>query len=177
LLKIRLQACLVDIVPINYEKYIKHKDMAEKKSKLVEIKTKETTASVDDFINTIQDEQKRLDSLHIIKLMTESIGEEPKMWGATLIGFGIKRYKSPKTGREVDWFQMGFSPRKANLSLHMGLDIQRFSDQLKILGKHKTGAGCLYINKLADIDLKVLTQMIKAAVKEEENHGDTTIGR
>lgn len=141
--------------------------MAEKKSKLVEIKTKETNASVDDFINTIQDEQKRMDSLTIIKLMTESSGEEPKMWGATLIGFGNKRYKSPKTGREVDWFQMGFSPRKANLSLHMGLDIQRFSDDLKILGKHKTGAGCLYINKLADIDLKVLTQMIEATVKEE----------
>jgi hypothetical protein len=141
--------------------------MAEKKSKLVEIKTKQTTASVEDFINTIENEQQRADSLTILNLMKKSSMKEPKMWGSALIGFGIKRYKSPKTGREVEWFQMGFSPRKANLSLHLGLDIQRFSETLKSLGKHKTGAGCLYINKLADIDLNVLTEMIETTAREK----------
>ncbi len=141
--------------------------MAEKKSKLVEIKTKQGSASVDAFINTIKDEQKRNDSLTILNLMKKASGEEPKMWGASLIGFGNKRYKSPKTGREVDWFEMGFSPRKANLSLHLGLDIQRHSDALRSLGKHTTGVGCLYINKLTDIDMNVLTEMIKDTARDE----------
>ncbi|MEX0968582.1 MAG: DUF1801 domain-containing protein [Bacteroidia bacterium] len=141
--------------------------MAEKKSKPVEIKTKQNSASVDDFIHAIKDEQKRKDSFTILNLMKKASGEEPKMWGASLIGFGKKRYKSPKTGREVDWFDMGFSPRKANLSLHLGLDIQRHADALKGLGKHKTGVGCLYINKLTDVDLKVLTEMIEETAKDK----------
>ena len=91
--------------------------------------------------------------------------EKPKMWGSSMIGFGNVRYKSPATGREVDWFKIGFSPRKANLSLHLGVDIQRHADALSKLGKHKTGVGCLYINKLEDVDIKVLEKMIAAAVK------------
>ena len=87
------------------------------------------------------------------------------MWCSSLIGFGKLRYKSPTTGREVDWFKMGFSPRKANLSLHLGLDIKRHADALSKLGKHKTGVGCLYINKLEDVDLKVLEKMITTAAK------------
>ena len=108
--------------------------------KLVEIKTKQTSSSVDSFINTITDEQKRKDSQVILKLMQTATKEEPRMWGSSLIGFGKLRYKSPTTGREVDWFKMGFSPRKANLSLHLGLDIKRHADALSKLGKHKTGA-------------------------------------
>lgn len=87
------------------------------------------------------------------------------MWGGSLIGFGVKRYKSPATGREVDWFKIGFSPRKANLSLHLAIDVQQHAEELKKLGKHKTGAGCLYINKLEDVDLGVLEKIIAAAVK------------
>jgi hypothetical protein len=79
-----------------------------------------------------------------------------------MIGFGDVRYKSPATGREVDWFKIGFSPRKANLSLHL-IDLQRHADALKNLGKYKTGSGCLYINKLEDVDIKVLGEMIFAA--------------
>lgn len=86
--------------------------MAEKKSKLVEIKTKETAASVEDFINTVADEQKRKDSFTILEMMKKASGEDPKMWGSSIIGFGNKRYKSPTTGREVDWLLIGFSPRK-----------------------------------------------------------------
>jgi hypothetical protein len=88
--------------------------MAVKKSKLAEIKTKETAASVDDFINAVPDEQKREDSFAILAMMKKATGEKPKMWGSSIVGFGNKRYKSPATGREVDWFRIGFSPRKAN---------------------------------------------------------------
>lgn len=137
-------------------------------SKLVEIKTKETTASVTGFLETIADAQKRKDSEIILKMMEKATKEKPKMWGASMIGFGNKRYKSPATGREVDWFKIGFAPRKANLSLHLTLDIKQHAEALAKLGKHKTGAGCLYINKLEDVDIKVLEQIINTAVK---HHG------
>ncbi len=87
--------------------------------KLAEIKTKQTTASADDFIMGIEDEQQRDDSRIILKLMEAATKEKPKMWGSSMIGFGNVRYKSPATGREVDWFIIGFSTRKTNLSLHL----------------------------------------------------------
>jgi hypothetical protein len=133
--------------------------------KLAEIKTKQNDSSVEDFINSIKDEQKRKDSFTVLSMMKKTSGEEPKMWGASLIGFGKARFKSPATGREVDWFRFGFSPRKASLSLYLGLNIQQYAAALKNLGKHRTGVGCLYINKLDDIDIKVLEEMINAAVK------------
>mgnify|MGYP000900400752 CR=1 FL=1 len=139
--------------------------MAEKKTKHVEIKTKANTASVEDFINAIEDEKKREDSRILIGMMKRATGEDPQMWGSSLIGFGKQLFRSPKTGREVDWFILGFSPRKANLSLHLGVDIRVHADALLRLGKHKTGAGCLYINKLTDVDLSVLEKMIKTAAK------------
>lgn len=132
--------------------------------KLAEIKTKQTSSSVDDFIESIADEQKRKDSQVILELMKKATKEEPKMWGSSMIGFGMVRYKSPASGREVDWFKIGFSPRKANLSLHL-IDLQRHADALTKLGKHKTGTGCLYINKLDDVDIKVLEKMIAASAK------------
>lgn len=133
--------------------------------KLVEIKTKPTTSSVDRFLEGIPDEQKRKDSRVILNMMEKATKEKPTMWGSSMIGFGNVRYKSPATGREVDWFKMGFSPRKANLSLHLGLDVKKHADALSRLGKHKTGVGCLYINQLDDVDLKVLEKMIAAAAK------------
>ena len=132
--------------------------------KLAEIKTKPTSLSVKDFINSITDEQKRKDSLIILKLMEKAMKEKPKMWGSSMIGFGNVRYKSPATGREVDWFKIGFSPRKANLSLHL-INLQQHADALNKLGKHKTGGGCLYINKLEDVDIKVLEKIITAAAQ------------
>jgi hypothetical protein len=132
--------------------------------KLAEIKTKQTATSVVGFIDSLSDEQKRKDSHVLLKLMEKAIKEKPTMWGSSMIGFGKVRYKSPATGREVDWFKIGFSPRKANLSLHL-IDLQRHTEALSKLGKHKTGVGCLYINKLEDIDLKVLEQIINEAVK------------
>ena len=133
--------------------------------KLAQIKTKETGSSVADFINSVADEQKRKDSFVVLMLMQKAMKEEPKMWGSSLIGFGKKRYKSPATGREVDWFKMGFSPRKANLSLHLTINIAVHNDLLKKLGRYKTGVGCLYINKLDDVDIKVLEKLINATAR------------
>lgn len=136
-------------------------------AKVAVIKTKPTASSVDEFISKISDEQKRKDSAVVLKMMEKAMKLKPKMWGSSMIGFGDVRYKSPNTGREVDWFKIGFSPRKANLSIHLAMDVQkRFANELSKLGKHKTGVGCLYIAKLEDIDLKVLEKMI-ASVAEK----------
>jgi len=132
--------------------------------KLAENKTKPTSVSIDSFIDSIPDEQKRKDSRIILALMEKAMKEKPKMWGSSMIGFGDVRYKSPATGREADWFKIGFSPRKANLSLHL-ITIQQHADALNKLGKHKTGGGCLYINKLEDVDIKILEKIIIAAAK------------
>ncbi|MEZ4805544.1 MAG: DUF1801 domain-containing protein [Bacteroidia bacterium] len=139
--------------------------MAEKKSKRVEIKTKPTVASVEDFLNTIQDDQKRKDSFTLLEIMKSASKQEPVLWSNSIIGFGKRLYKSPKTGREVEWLNIGFAPRKANLSLHLTLDIKKHSKALEELGKHKTGVGCLYINKLEDVDLKVLKGLIASGLK------------
>ncbi len=133
--------------------------------KVAEIKTKETSSSVEDFINAIKDEKKRKDSFVLVELMQNATKEKPKMWGSSIIGFGNKRYKSPNTSREVDWFRIGFSPRKANFSVYLISGLQQYASALKKLGKHKTGGGCLYINKLGDVDLKVLEEIINTAAK------------
>ncbi len=133
--------------------------------KPAEIKTKENEASVSDFINAIKDEQKRADSEKLVGLMQKASGEKTKMWGSSMIGFGSKRYKSPASGREVDWFKIGFSPRKSNFSLNLVMSMQEQEKLLKKLGKHKTGVGCLYINKLEDVDIKVLEELIEIAMK------------
>lgn len=133
--------------------------------KLAEIKTKETKASVKDYINSISDEVKRKDSFTIIKLMQKATKAKPKLWGSSIIGFGNKIYKSPSTDREVEWFKIGFSPRKANLTVYLVAGIKTYANDLKKLGKHKTGGGCLYINKLADVDMKILEKIITDAAK------------
>ncbi len=132
--------------------------------KLAVIKTSQNSTSVADFIKSIADEQKRKDCLVILKLMEKATKEKPKMWGSTMIGFGKLVYKSPTSGREVEWFKIGFSPRKSNFSLNL-IDLKRHAEALTKLGKHKTGTGCLYINKLADVDIKVLEKIITAAAK------------
>ncbi len=132
-------------------------------AKLAVIKTKQTEASAADFIHQLADVQQQKDSRVILKLMQKATKEQPKMWGSSMIGFGKIRYKSPSTGREVDWFKIGFSPRKANLSLHL-MNLKPHAEALTRLGKHKTGKGCLYINKLEDVDVHVLEEIITTAV-------------
>ena len=97
--------------------------------------------------------------------MQKASNEKPRMWGKTIVGFGNERLKSPGTGREVDWFKIGFSPRKASFSLYLTGNINAHSASLKKLGKHKTGVGCLYINKLEEVDVKVLESLIQDILK------------
>src|SRR5512134_1341960 len=130
-----------------------------------ELKTKVNEASVTDFINSVTDEQKRNDCFEILKMMKQVTKEEPKMWGASIVGFGSYHYKG-KSGREGDWMLTGFSPRKQNLTLYlMGGFEENAGGLLKKLGKHKSSVGCLYINKLEDVDKKVLKELVAVSVK------------
>jgi hypothetical protein len=131
---------------------------------VAELKTKVNDASVTDFLNTIEDESKRKDCFEILKLMKQVTKQEPKMWGSSIVGFGNAHYKY-ESGREGDWFTIGFSPRKQNLTLYVMGSFNPHTDLLKKLGKHKTGGGCLYVNKLKDVDTKVLKELIKQSVK------------
>ena len=134
-----------------------------------QIKTQETEASVADFINAIADKQKRKDSFIIVDLMEKATGDKAKMWGGAIIGFGNVPYVSPKTDREVDWFKLGFSPRKAAFSLYlMGMTPEYRSASLEKLGKYKTEGGCIYIKKLADVDMSILEDMITTSAKAKE---------
>jgi len=139
--------------------------MAEKKTKLADNKTKPTTVNVEDFLNGITPEQKRKDSFVLLEMMKKASKEEPILWSNSFVGFGIKRHKSLVTGREADWMRIGFAPRKTNLSLYFGVTVDAHAEALEKLGKYKAGMGCLYINKLSDIDLKVLEEMIVAGAK------------
>ncbi|MTI39751.1 DUF1801 domain-containing protein [Fulvivirga lutimaris] len=128
-----------------------------------ENKTKETDLSVTDFINSIDDETKRNDSHNLVKLMQEITGSEPKMWGATMVGFGNYHYKYD-SGREGDFFRAGFSPRKTALTLYIMAGFSRYDELMEKLGKYRTGKSCLYVKKLADIDMDVLRELIEASV-------------
>ncbi|MCA0457496.1 MAG: DUF1801 domain-containing protein [Chloroflexi bacterium] len=128
------------------------------------IKTTLNENSVEEFLNTLDDEQKRKDSFTIIELMREVSGSEPKMWGSSIIGFGTYRYKG-KSGREGDWMITGFSPRKANLTIYGIGGLEERGDLLTKLGKHTTGKGCLYIKRLSDVDMPTLKKLIEEIVK------------
>ncbi len=134
--------------------------MAGQKIKKVEIKTKETSLSVEDFINSLADARQRSDSNALIKLMKKSTNQNPKIWGKTIVGFGNRVCTSAQTGRSVDWLVLGFAPRKANLSLYFPISLKGQTELLSELGKHKIGVGCLYIKRLEDVDLKVLEKLI-----------------
>ncbi|MFM9840025.1 MAG: DUF1801 domain-containing protein [Cyclobacteriaceae bacterium] len=124
-----------------------------------ELKTKKTELSVDAFIKKIPDAQKQKDAFAIIGLMEKATKAKGKMWGSAIIGFGDQHLKY-ESGRELDWFVMGFSPRKQNLTLYIFGAVEKQQTLLKKLGKHKTGKGCLYINKLEEVDMAVLREII-----------------
>ena len=137
---------------------------------MAELKTRVNDASVEKFINSVKDEEKRKDSLALLELLKKTTKEQPKMWGNSIIGFGTYHYKSPSTSREGDWFVTGFSPRKQNMTVYFTLGFQHLVSLMKNLGKYKTSAGgCLYFNKLSDIDIKVLKEMLAANKKELPN--------
>jgi hypothetical protein len=138
------------------------------------LKTLVNDASVTDFINSVLNETKRKDSFALLELFSKVTGEKPKMWGSSIIGFGQYHYKSERSSQEGDWPLTGFSPRKQNLTLYIMLGFEDYTGLLADLGKHKTSKGCLYINKLADVDLVVLEKLIKqsfVAMKKKYGQG------
>lgn len=132
---------------------------------MAELKTKQTNADVLEFIDSFaNNEQKRKDALDLLKLMKEFSGFEPKMWGPSIIGFGIYHYKSQKSRQEGDWPLVGFSPRKAAISLYVYTGAKEHEYLLEGLGKFTMGKACIYVKKLSDINIAVLKKLIKATI-------------
>ncbi|MDQ3007997.1 MAG: DUF1801 domain-containing protein [bacterium] len=128
---------------------------------MAELKTLKTNQAPEEFLNSIEPEAKRLDGLALLKLFTKITGEKPVMWGTSIVGFGQYHYKSERSTQEGDWPLVGFSPRKQNLTLYIMAGNKDNTEQLQKLGKHKSSVGCVYINKLADVDMVVLAELIK----------------
>jgi hypothetical protein len=133
---------------------------------MAENKTQKTDVSVNDFLDSITDEQKRQDGFTLLALMSEITGLEPKMWGASIVGFGDVHYKYA-SGREGDWFKVGFSPRKQNMTIYIMDGFPKYHDLLARLGKNKTGVSCLYLKKLADVDLRILRELISQSLASQ----------
>ncbi len=131
---------------------------------MADLKTKKNDASVDDFLNFIEDEQKRKDCFEIAKMMEKATKQKPKMWGSSIVGFGEYHYIYA-SGHEGDMCRIGFSPRKQNITLYIMQVVD--SPLFKKLGKFKTSKACLYIKKLADVDTKVLQELINQAAKAD----------
>lgn len=131
---------------------------------MAELKTQKNDASVEDFLNGVDHNQRREDAWEVLKLMQEVTGEEALMWGGSIVGFGSYRY-TYKSGREGEWMLTGFSPRKQNLTLYIMSGFSEYDGLLEKLGKHKIGKSCLYINKLADVDTDVLRELVQRSCK------------
>lgn len=131
---------------------------------MAELKTQENDASVDDYLNSVEDDKKREASFKVKELMEDVTGEEARMWGESIVGFGHYKYKYA-SGREGEWMITGFAPRKRNLTLYIMSGFEEYDDLLDKLGKHSTGKSCLYINKLEDIDMDVLRELVDKSVQ------------
>jgi hypothetical protein len=131
---------------------------------MAELKTKPRRASVRKFLESVADEKRRTDSFEVLEIMQQITGEEPKMWGPSIVGFGTYHYKYA-SGREGDWMVTGFSPRKQALTLYIMAGFSRYDDLMATLGKFKTGKSCLYINRLEDVHLPTLKRLIRESVK------------
>ncbi|MGE6219321.1 DUF1801 domain-containing protein [Nubsella zeaxanthinifaciens] len=129
------------------------------------VKTKQTTASVGDFINSFADtDQKRKDAFELVDIISNFTGYEAKMWGPSIIGFGVYHYKSDKSKQEADWPLVAFSPRKAAISLYTYSNTEKNQGLLEKLGKFKKGKGCIYVKKLSDINVDILKEMIAETI-------------
>ncbi|MCL4299702.1 MAG: DUF1801 domain-containing protein [Anaerolineae bacterium] len=131
---------------------------------MAELKTKPTEQSVEGFLQGVSPEQKRQDCLALVELMAEITGSEPRMWGNNIVGFGSYHYKYA-SGHEGDSFLTGFSPRKQNLTVYVMAGFDRYDDLMQRLGKYTTGKSCLYVKRLADVDLPTLTELIRQSVR------------
>lgn len=131
-------------------------------------KTIPTNTEVKSFLNNIESEQRRVDGFELLKIMEKITKEKPVMWGDNVIGFGSIHYKY-KSGREGDFFKVGFSPRKRSLSIYLMSGFNQLKDLLGMLGKHRLGKSCLYINKLDDVDVDILREIIKKTLNYLKN--------
>jgi hypothetical protein len=131
---------------------------------MAELKTKPTKASVEKFLNNIDDETRREDCFKVAKMMEEITGEKPKMWGPSIVGFGSYHYKYA-SGREGDWPITAFSPRKQDLTIYIMPGLAEQKELLQQLGKHRTAKSCLYIKRLSDIHLPTLKKLLRWSVK------------
>lgn len=127
---------------------------------MAELKTQKGGGNVDDFLATIEDERRRQDSRDLVTLMERVTGEEPAMWGPSIIGFGDLRFRY-ESGREGDWFRVGFSPRKQSLTLYVTDYLQEDDPLLAKLGKFTTGKACIYVKRLEDLDTSVLEDVVR----------------
>ena len=123
------------------------------------LKTTVNDGDVLAFLEAVEDTKRQEDSLVVLELMKEITGREPKMWGSSIVGFDQYHYKYD-SGREGDFFKVGFSPRKQSLTLYIMPGFERYDALMEQLGKYKTGKSCLYIKKLEDVDMEVLRQLI-----------------
>lgn len=133
---------------------------------MAENKTQPTDRNVTEFLEGVTDPQRRADCFTLVAMMKKATKAEPRMWGDSIVGFGEFHYKSERSRCEGDWFYIGFSPRKQNLTLYFCQYLENFGSILDRLGKHKTGKGCLYVRKLEDIDVKVLAELMKSVLSE-----------
>lgn len=133
--------------------------------KMAENKTQPTGESVEGFLNGIENEKRRQDSFKVLELMQEITGLQPRMWGGSIVGLG-ETHLQYESGRQLEWFQVGFSPRKANLTLYLNTGFERYGELLAKLGKYTTGKSCLYIKKIEDIDLEVLKELVRLSVQD-----------
>jgi len=135
---------------------------------MAELKTKVNDRSVVDFLKGVPDERKRQDSFTILEIMQQVTGEEAKMWGDSIVGFGSYHYRYA-SGQEGDWLLVGFSPRKQNLTLYIMPGFDQYGELLQRLGKFSTGKSCLYIKKLGDVDQAVLKDLVHQSVEHMRN--------
>lgn len=131
-------------------------------------KTYETEASVDDFLNSVENDQKRADCFQVKAWMESIIREPAKMWGSAIVGFGTYHFKY-ESGREGDFMKIGFSPRAQNLTLYIIPGFKRYPELMKKLGKYKTGKSCLYVKKLEDVDNDILQELITESINYMTN--------
>ena len=137
-----------------------------------ELKTRVNDGSVEDFLNSVEGDVKRQDAVKLLEMYTRVTGQPAKMWGSSMVGFGQYHYKSDRSRQEGDWPLAAFSPRKQHLTLYIMPGFAAYSDLLGKLGKHKTSRSCLYINKLTDVDLAVLRQLVERSFADaKEQYG------
>ena len=140
---------------------------------MVELKTQPNQASVEEFINSVKDDQVRQDCWTIVDMMQKATNAKPQMWGASIVGFGSYHYQYA-SGREADWMLTGLSPRKKNITIYLMTGFEQYGELLAQLGKYSLGKSCLYIKRLADINLPTLTKLIAASVQQMNRFSSPT---